>query len=153
MNSNRPQKTLMWSLLASAWLLSGSWKVPAVSYAASKARDCGARACHFLSKKRGGCAGFSNRTMRKSAKAASERRLEIVRRSKPGCNVTEGGASIRGARSFENRRQNVIAHELLDPDFKSFLIPGAEAWTLVTLPAIRERVHATFKSREQALVH
>ena len=42
------------------------------------------------------------------------------------------------------------AHELLDPDFKSFLTPGAEAWTLETLPAIRERVHATFKSREQA---
>ncbi|WKV87296.1 hypothetical protein LJU32_16170 [Pseudomonas sp. B21_DOA] len=29
------------------------------------------------------------------------------------------------------------AHELLDPDFKSFLTPGAEAWTLETLPAIR----------------
>lgn len=42
------------------------------------------------------------------------------------------------------------AHELLDPDFNSFLTPGAEAWTLETLPAIRERVHATFKSREQA---
>ncbi|WP_310405268.1 alpha/beta hydrolase [Pseudomonas koreensis] len=42
------------------------------------------------------------------------------------------------------------AHELLDPDFKSFLTPGAEAWTLETLPAIRERVHATFKSPEQA---
>ena len=42
------------------------------------------------------------------------------------------------------------AHELLDPDFKSFLTPGAQAWTLETLPAIRERVHATFKSREQA---
>lgn len=42
------------------------------------------------------------------------------------------------------------ARELLDPDFKSFLTPGAQAWTLETLPAIRERVHATFKSREQA---
>ncbi|MED7669963.1 alpha/beta hydrolase [Pseudomonas moraviensis subsp. stanleyae] len=42
------------------------------------------------------------------------------------------------------------AHELLDPDFKSFLTPGAQVWTLQTLPAIRERVHATFKSREHA---
>ncbi|MNF76580.1 Carboxylesterase NlhH [compost metagenome] len=37
-------------------------------------------------------------------------------------------------------------HELLDPAFRSFLTPGAEAWTLDTLPAIRTRVHATFKS-------
>ena len=42
------------------------------------------------------------------------------------------------------------AHELLDPDFNSFLTPGAEAWTLDTLPAIRERVHGTFKSEQQA---
>ncbi|SDU42810.1 MULTISPECIES: alpha/beta hydrolase [Pseudomonas fluorescens group] len=42
------------------------------------------------------------------------------------------------------------AHELLDPDFNSFLTPGAETWTLDTLPAIRERVHGTFKSEQQA---
>lgn len=42
-------------------------------------------------------------------------------------------------------------HELLDPAFRSFLTPGAEqAWTLDTLPAIRERVHATFKPTGQA---
>ena len=42
------------------------------------------------------------------------------------------------------------AHELLDPDFNSFLTPGAEAWTLETLLAIRECVHGTFKSEQQA---
>jgi acetyl esterase/lipase len=41
-------------------------------------------------------------------------------------------------------------HELLDPAFRSFLTPGAEPWTLDTLPAIRKRVHATFKSSGQA---
>ncbi|WP_426157003.1 alpha/beta hydrolase [Pseudomonas sp. TSRC2-2] len=42
------------------------------------------------------------------------------------------------------------AHELLDPDFESFLTPGAQVWTLATLPGIRERVHATFQPREHA---
>jgi len=42
------------------------------------------------------------------------------------------------------------AHELLDPDFESFLTPGAQVWTLATLPGIRERVHATFEPREHA---
>ena len=41
-------------------------------------------------------------------------------------------------------------HELLDRAFRSFLTPGAEPWTLDTLPAIRKRVHATFKSSGQA---
>jgi acetyl esterase/lipase len=41
-------------------------------------------------------------------------------------------------------------HELLDPAFRSFLTPDAETWTLDTLPAIRKRVHATFKSPGQA---
>jgi acetyl esterase/lipase len=41
-------------------------------------------------------------------------------------------------------------HELLDPAFRSFLTPVAEAWTRDTLPAIRKRVHATFKSSGQA---
>lgn len=41
-------------------------------------------------------------------------------------------------------------HELLDPAFHSFLTCDAEAWSLLTLPGIRKRVHAGFKSAEQA---
>lgn len=41
-------------------------------------------------------------------------------------------------------------HELLDPAYRSFLAAGSDTWSLATLPAIRARVHATFKTPEQA---
>ncbi|MCF5071551.1 alpha/beta hydrolase fold domain-containing protein, partial [Pseudomonas syringae] len=40
--------------------------------------------------------------------------------------------------------------ELLDPDFHSFLTPGAEDWSLSTLPGIRARVSSTYKSAHAA---
>lgn len=41
-------------------------------------------------------------------------------------------------------------HELLDPAFRESLASGKDIWSLQTLPAIRARVHATFKTPEQA---
>ena len=41
-------------------------------------------------------------------------------------------------------------HELLDPAFRDCLASGKDIWSLQTLPAIRARVHATFKTQEQA---
>lgn len=41
-------------------------------------------------------------------------------------------------------------HELLDPAFRDCLASGKDIWSLETLPAIRARVHATFKNPEQA---
>ena len=35
-------------------------------------------------------------------------------------------------------------HELLDPEFHSFLNLGTEQWSIDTLPTIRERVHSTY---------
>lgn len=40
--------------------------------------------------------------------------------------------------------------ERLDPAFQGLVSPGTEAWTLSTLPAIRARVHSTFKSAQRA---
>lgn len=40
--------------------------------------------------------------------------------------------------------------ELLDPAFHSFMTPSAERWSLGTLPAIRTRVHSTFKPAHRA---
>lgn len=40
--------------------------------------------------------------------------------------------------------------ELLDPAFHSFMTPSAERWSLSTLPAIRARVHSTFKPGRRA---
>lgn len=39
-------------------------------------------------------------------------------------------------------------HELLDPEFHSFLIPGADQWSVETLPSIRERIAATYKNQQ-----
>lgn len=40
--------------------------------------------------------------------------------------------------------------ELLDPAFSEFLASGKDIWSPDTLPVIRARVHATFKTPEQA---
>ncbi|WP_210644509.1 alpha/beta hydrolase [Pseudomonas sp. Tri1] len=40
--------------------------------------------------------------------------------------------------------------ERLDPAFQSLVSPGTEAWTLSTLPAIRTRVHSTFRSMHRS---
>ncbi|MDR9751514.1 alpha/beta hydrolase [Pseudomonas sp. SZMC_28357] len=39
-------------------------------------------------------------------------------------------------------------HELLDPEFHSFLIPGTDQWSIETLPTIRERIHSTFGTQQ-----
>ena len=39
-------------------------------------------------------------------------------------------------------------HELLDPDFRSFLTPSKDTWSLKTLSSIRERVNSTYKSAQ-----
>ena len=41
-------------------------------------------------------------------------------------------------------------HELLDPAFRESLASGKDIWSPETLPVIRARVHATFKTPEQA---
>lgn len=56
------------------------------------------------------------------------------------------GALLPGCEGVETLKP----HELLDPDFHSFLNPGADEWSLTTLPGIRERVSSTYKSAENA---
>ncbi|WP_130905041.1 MULTISPECIES: alpha/beta hydrolase [unclassified Pseudomonas] len=41
-------------------------------------------------------------------------------------------------------------HELLDPEFHSFLLPGTDHWSIDTLPTIRERVHTTYRIQQNS---
>jgi acetyl esterase/lipase len=41
-------------------------------------------------------------------------------------------------------------HELLDPEFHSFLVPGTDQWSIDTLPTIRQRVHSTYETQQDS---
>ncbi|MET0847208.1 MAG: hypothetical protein ABWY46_13540 [Pseudomonas sp.] len=41
-------------------------------------------------------------------------------------------------------------HELLDPEFHGFLIPGVDQWSIDTLPTIRERVNSTYNTQHSS---